>query len=111
MGLLRTQQDRQAEALIEYQTAVALDPNNAWAHRRLGNTLMFMGQPEPCIPYIEKALRLNPRETSANVPLGKCHLLAGHDPDEPGALFGKGQATNPGCWWIHLRLAAPFVHK
>jgi len=105
MGLLRTQQDRQAEALVEYQTAVALDPNNAWAIRRLGQTFMFMGQPEQCIPYTEKALRLNPRETLANVPLGKCHLLAGHEPSEALGFFRKGQATNPGIWWIHLKLA------
>jgi adenylate cyclase len=56
IGLLRTLQDRQAEALVEYRTAVALDPNNAWALRRLGQTFMFMGEPEPCVPYIEKAL-------------------------------------------------------
>jgi adenylate cyclase len=105
MGLLRAVQDRQTEALIEYQTAIALDPNNAWAIVRLGNTLMFMGQPEPCIPYIEKALRLNPRETLAYVTLGKCHLLAGHAVDEALAFFRKGQATNPGIWWIHLKLA------
>jgi adenylate cyclase len=66
---------------------------------------MLMGQPEPCIPYIEKALRLNPRDTLANVPLGKCHLLAGHDLDEALAFFRKGQATHPGIWWIHLKLA------
>lgn len=46
MGLLREKQDRQAEAQIEYQTAVALDPNNAWAVRQLGKTFMLTGQPD-----------------------------------------------------------------
>src|SRR5262249_32756793 len=102
MGLLRTRQDRQAEALTEYQRGVALDTNTAWAIGRLGQTFMLTGQPEACIPYVEKALRLNPRETVAYVHLGKCHLLAGHDVEEALAFFRKGQAANPGIWWIHL---------
>jgi hypothetical protein len=39
------------------------------------------------------------------VQLGKCHLIAGHNVDEALALFRKGQAANPGIWWIHLKLA------
>jgi hypothetical protein len=50
-------------------------------------------------------LRFNPREDLAYVPLGKCHLLAGHDLDEALAFFRKAQATNRGIWYIHLKLA------
>ena len=105
MGQLRKAQDRQGEAQVELQTAVALDPNNAYALARLGHTLMFTGQPEPCIPYVEKAIRLNPRETLNNVLLGKCLLLAGHDPEEALGYFRKAQASNPGVWYIYLKLA------
>jgi adenylate cyclase len=66
---------------------------------------MFLGQPEPCIPYTEKALRLHPRETIAYVPLGKCHLLAGHDLDTALEFFRRGQASNPGIWFTHLKIA------
>jgi hypothetical protein len=61
-------------------------------------------RPEPCIPYIEKALRLNPRETLGNVTLGKCQVLLGHV-DEALSFFRKGQASNPGVWYVHLKVA------
>jgi adenylate cyclase len=105
MGALRRAQDRQPEARVEFQTAVSLDPNNASALASLGQNLMFVGQPEPCIPYVEKALRLNSRETLTNVLLGKCLLLAGHDPEEALSYFRKAQASNPGIWYTHLKLA------
>jgi adenylate cyclase len=50
MGLLRRVQNRLMESQIEFQAAIALDRNNARAHLQLGNTLLFMGQPEAGIP-------------------------------------------------------------
>ena len=60
MGLLRRTEDRQAEAQAELETAIALDRNNAWAIRQLSVTFMLTGRPEPCIPYVEKALNSTP---------------------------------------------------
>jgi TolB-like protein len=37
MGFLRRVEDRQADAQAELETAIALDPNNAWAITQLGN--------------------------------------------------------------------------
>jgi tetratricopeptide (TPR) repeat protein len=53
---------RLIEARIELETAIALDPNNARALHQLGHTLRYLGEPEADIPYIEKAIRLNPRD-------------------------------------------------
>ena len=104
MGLLRRAQDRQAESQVELETAIALDRNNAWAIAQLGQTFMLSGQPEPCIPTVDKALRISPRETGAYLSLGKCHLFLGHV-DQALNLFRRAQATNSGNWYVHLKLA------
>jgi adenylate cyclase len=104
MGLLRRAEDRMAETQAEFETAIALDRNNAWAISQLGNTLLLSGQPEAAIPYLEKALRISPRETFAYVALGKCHLFLG-DVDEAMNLFRKAQATHPGSWIVQMKLA------
>ena len=58
MGQLRRVQNRLAESRIECETAIALERNNALAIYRLGTALMWLGQPDAGIPYIEKAIRL-----------------------------------------------------
>jgi len=39
MGLVRRFQDRPPEAMVEYETAIALDPNNVVAIRQMGQLL------------------------------------------------------------------------
>jgi tetratricopeptide (TPR) repeat protein len=62
MGLLCRLQNRLVEARIEFETAIALDRNFPNAYRHLGITLMHLGEPDAGIPYIERAIRLNPRD-------------------------------------------------
>jgi tetratricopeptide (TPR) repeat protein len=62
MGLVRRSDNQLAEARSELETAISLDRNNAFAFRQLGLTMSFLGQPELTIQYIEKALRISPRE-------------------------------------------------
>jgi adenylate cyclase len=113
MGNLRRVQNRLIEARIEGETAIALDRNNAGAHFGLGQTLMVMGKPEAAIPYIEKAIRLNPHATNNSFPywaLGACHLFLGHL-DEAIDLLRKSRATNPRFYWIHRWLAGALGFK
>jgi adenylate cyclase len=104
MGLLRRTEDRLAEARAELETAIALNRNNAWAIRQLGQTFMLGGQPEPCIPNAEKAIKLNPRDGLAFMALGKCHLLLGQV-DEAMPWLRKAEAISPAAWFVHLKLA------
>jgi len=105
MGMLRAGEDRLDEARAALERAIELDKNNAFAVRYLGRTLLFSGQPEAAIPYIEKALRLNPRNALENIyaNLGKCHLFLGHV-DQAMSLFRKAQTANPRLWFVHLKL-------
>jgi adenylate cyclase len=100
-------QNRLAESQIEFETATALDRNNARALYQLGNTLLFVGQPEAGLPYIESAIRLNPHDPNRGNfygTLGMCHLVQGHV-DQAIDLLRKARAENPRFWFIHFWLA------
>jgi adenylate cyclase len=69
---------------------------------------MIQGEPEAAIPYIEKAIRLDPRSHSifvAYYTLGRCHLFLGRI-DEAVALNRKARALAPGIAEVHIQLAA-----
>jgi tetratricopeptide (TPR) repeat protein len=92
---------------MELETAIALDRNNALAIFQLGQTLMWLGQPEAGIPHIEKSIRLDPRYPNMAIRywgLGACHLLLGHV-DEAIDLLRKARAGNPRLYYVHFWLA------
>jgi adenylate cyclase len=107
MGMLRRSQNRLSEAKMEFETAIALDRNNALAIFQLGQALMWLGQPEAGIPHIEKSIRLDPRYPNIAIRywgLGACHLLLGHV-DEAIDLLTKARAGNPRLYYVHFFLA------
>jgi TolB-like protein/class 3 adenylate cyclase/Tfp pilus assembly protein PilF len=107
MGVLRRVQNRLMEAQIEFEAAITLDRNNARADFQLGNTLLFMGQPEAGIPHIEKAIRLNPYDPNAAtfyLALGLCRLFVG-GVEEAIDLLCKARAGNPRLPIVHFYLA------
>jgi TolB-like protein/Tfp pilus assembly protein PilF len=113
MGQLRRVQNRLPESRIECETAIALDRNNALAINRLGTALMWLGEPEAGIPYIEKAIRLNPHDPNIEGyywGLGMSHLLLGHV-DEAIEFFTKARAANPRMYYVHFELAGAFGLK
>jgi TolB-like protein/Tfp pilus assembly protein PilF len=113
MGLLRRSQNRLSEAKMEFERAIALDRNNAWAIFQLGQTLMWLGQPEAGIPHIEKSIRLDPRYSNMAIRyfgLGACHLLLGHV-DEAIDLLTKARAGNPRLYYVHFFLAGTLALK
>ena len=62
IGSLRRLQNRLPEAQIELKRAIDLNPNNTWSARHLGITMMQLGRPETGLTYIEKSIRLSPRD-------------------------------------------------
>jgi adenylate cyclase len=107
LGVLHRTEGRMAAAQTEFEAAVALDRNDAWAVRQLGLTISGSGQPEAAIPYLEKAIRLNPRETTVATTyasLGANHLFLGRT--DQVIYFGRrARWENPRVWWIRLCLA------
>jgi TolB-like protein/class 3 adenylate cyclase/Tfp pilus assembly protein PilF len=101
------------EALAEYKKAVALGPNDAWAHWYLGRQLFFTGQTDKAIPLLKKALRFNPYPHWA-IPgvLGRVYYHSGQYEDAL-AMFEKvyGICKEGGCSmkWPHLYLSMVYV--
>ena len=52
-------QTRLPDAQKELETAISLDPNNAPAYFHLGETLLYLGQPEAGLQALEKAIQLD----------------------------------------------------
>ena len=107
MGQLRRAENRLAEALSEFEVAVALDHNNNWALQLVGGTLRWLGRPQEGIPYLENAIRLNPHDPNIAAfywPLAHSHVLLGHV-DQSIDLFRKAIAANRELWFLHLNLA------
>ena len=76
--------------------AIALDHNHARAYLHLGQTLMFLGQPEAGAPHIEKAIRLNPYDPNIGIAywaLGTSYLLVGQL-NEALYVHKKARAAN-----------------
>ena len=107
MGQLRRVQNRLTESRIEYETAIALDPNDDFAHVQLGWTLLLLGQASTAITEGEKAVRLSPRDPQIwdkYLQLGWCQLLL-NQLDPAIDLFVKSRAANPRTWVTHFGLA------
>ena len=107
MGIVRRNQVRLNEAKMEFETAIALDRSNARAFFQLRQTMMWLGEPEAGTPYLEKAIRLNPRDptlASHYATLGLCHLFLGHV-EQAIDLLRTARAENPRSYVFHLWLA------
>jgi tetratricopeptide (TPR) repeat protein len=77
-GQVLRAQRRYAEAIPEYETALAFDPNWVMALFCLGQCKIYTGSIEETIPLTERAKRLSPREPHGGnfyAQIGLVHLL------------------------------------
>jgi adenylate cyclase len=113
MGQLRRVQNRLTESRIEYETAIALDPNDDFAHVQLGWTLLLLGQASTAMAEGEKAVRLSPRDPQIwgkYLQLGWCQLLLNRV-DPAIDLLIKSRAANPRAWVTYFGLAGALALK
>jgi tetratricopeptide (TPR) repeat protein len=106
-GFLLRAQNRLAEALDAYGTAIALNHNHANAINQTAIILNYLGRPEEAIPLIEKSLRLDPLtpKLAARLwTLASSHLLLGHV-DQAIDLLRRARASNPQLYYVHMYLA------
>jgi TolB-like protein/Tfp pilus assembly protein PilF len=78
---LRRAQRRYAEAIPEYETALAYNRNYVYAFFALGQCMLHTGSIEETIPLVERAIRLSPRDPELGVwyeQIGNVHLLQSH---------------------------------
>jgi adenylate cyclase len=108
MGMVRREQNRLDESRFEFETAIAFDPNDTYAHIQLGWTLVWLSEIEAAVERCEKALRLSPRDPQLwgyHLPLGWCHLLS-YEVEPAINRVLRSRALNPRLWFIHFSVAA-----
>jgi len=96
---------RRAEAIVQFQAALQLDPGSAKTHNNLGNALMDMpGHLPDAMSEFETALRLDPGLAEAHNNLGTAWLeMPGRLPDAM-AEFEAAVRLNPGLVEAHNNL-------
>ena len=110
LGVVRQMQIWLQEARSEFETAMSLDSNNARTYLHLGETLLYLGQPEAAIPPIEHAIRLAPDGRDASVAyemLGTCQLLSGRV-DQAVDSLQTALSANARSWVPHFYLAGAY---
>jgi tetratricopeptide (TPR) repeat protein len=99
-----------SEAQSEFETAITLDPNNARASLHLGETLLYLGQPEAAIPPLEQSIRLAPDGLNIAVAywiLGTSQLLSGRA-DRAIDLLQTARTARVDWWVPYLYLAGAY---
>jgi adenylate cyclase len=98
-------------ARVLLERAVTLDPNNAWAHSRLGWLDVYSDRPESAREHFRKALRLSPLDPvnfNNRVGLASADQVDGND-SAAADMFLHALRERPNAHWIHRNLA-PALH-
>jgi adenylate cyclase len=102
-----------AEAILEYETALALDHNAVGAFANIGRCKIYIGPIEDAIPMLEQAIRLSPRDTSIGLwyfRIGEAHLLQSHF-DDAILWFEKAKRALPAWSGVRGYLASAYALK
>lgn len=108
LGTVHTFARNYGVARVLLERAVAIDPNAAWAHSRLGWLAVYADRSDEAKVHFEKALRLSPLDPvnfNNHVGLAAARTVAGDDV-ETVALLTRALQEQPGALWIHRTLAA-----
>ena len=77
MGNTLRSENQPEKALACYAQAFAHDRSYAAAFNNYGNVLREVGEPEGAIPFLQRAIQLDPSNVTAQFNLAIAHLLAG----------------------------------
>jgi putative inorganic carbon (HCO3(-)) transporter len=82
-------------AIARYRAALALEPANATANRRLGQIELSRGEREVAREHLERAYRAAPEQTASRFLLGESLAIEGQI--EEAAALWEGVEASP--WW------------
>src|SRR5262249_44605122 len=109
-GQVLRAQRRNADAIPEYETVLALDRNWVYAFFALGQCKFQTGSIDEAIPLIERAVRLSPRDPQLGVwyqMIGLVRLYQSH-PEEAVMWLEKARYHSPAHSMIRGDLAAAY---
>jgi tetratricopeptide (TPR) repeat protein len=104
-------QYRWEEAILEYETALALNRNMVGALNELGWCKLFTGSVDEVIPLEEQAIRLSPRDPgigNSYLAIGTVHLLQSRT-DEAIVWLEKARSAVPAAQVFRSRLASAYA--
>ena len=110
-GQVLRAQRRFAEAIPEYETVLAFDPNWVMALFCLGQCKIYAGSIEETIPLTERAMRLSPREPHGGnfyQQIGIVYLLQSHT-EEAIEWLERTRSDRPAHPYTRAQLAAAYA--
>lgn len=78
MGILLSQHNRNADAIVHFQESVRLNPRGIEGVRNLGNSYQMAGRYAEAIEAYRQALRIHPDDVEGHVRLGYAYLITGN---------------------------------
>jgi hypothetical protein len=78
MGILLSQHNRNAEAIVHFQESVRINPKGIEGVRNLGNSYQMAGRYPEAIEAYRQAVRIDPDDVEAHVRLGYAYLITGN---------------------------------
>ena len=99
------------DAIVEYERALALDPNSANAVAALGDAYFALRQPEKAIEFTDKAIRLSPHDPALSFRYAtkSWAYLALQQYDQAIEWARRSIAINPNYALIYSVLATAFA--
>jgi tetratricopeptide (TPR) repeat protein len=110
-GQVLRAQNRWEEAIPEYETTLASDPNFVFALTGLAFCKLYAGSIEEVTPLVEQAIRLSPRDPyigARYTAIGMAQLLQSRT-DKAVVWFEKARRASPARPLAHLHLAAAYA--
>jgi len=110
-GRLLRAQNRWDEAILEFETALALDRNQVWALHFLAQCKLLTGSLEEAIALEQQAIRLSPREPRSGwryMVIGTVHLLQSRI-DDAIVWLERARSDLPAAVDVRSRLAAAYA--
>jgi len=110
-GLSFREQGEYVKALVEAETALKYDPNNANNRVLLATLLYYAGRPGVGLERIKEAMQINPHHPyNYHFHLGQAYFVL-RQYDEAIDAFQQGIASNPASERLHVWLAASFAQS
>ncbi|MBT3532700.1 MAG: tetratricopeptide repeat protein, partial [Rhodospirillaceae bacterium] len=95
LGYVEASEELYEVADHQARAAIAIDPNDAFAHMELGRTLSFRGDPEAGLLEVAKAIEMNPNAAYAYFAKGNILQLALNRLDEALVQFDTALRLSP----------------
>lgn len=107
LGLVLLAQNKAAMALDEFRRAIELDPGYITAYINMGAALKNLQRGEEAIPYLQKALSLNPGRADIQVTLDMIQQEA----QITAAIACQREQSDPGSNDNHSDMLAPLAFQ